>query len=108
MEKFSTQLDESGHKLEIGLNLAKFDATITAEFKDTVKGAWRDGITSVTIDFSDVEFIDSSGIGALLSVQKMIGVQGEPLELKNAGKNVVDVVELLRLHRVFNVKPAGS
>jgi anti-sigma B factor antagonist len=65
---------------------------------------WSPAVSAVTIDFSDVDFIDSSGIGALLGVQKRLKASDEPVTLLNARNSVIEVIELLRLHRVFRIR----
>ena len=51
----------------------------------------------------DVAFIDSSGIGALLAVQKKIAEVNEAIELHTSQSNVISILELLRLQRVFHI-----
>jgi len=94
---------QSDSHLLIAINKAKFDASSVGEFKQQLESSWTPTITSVDIDFGKVEFIDSSGIGALLSVQKRLSTSSQPIRLLNAKPNVVSVIELLRLHRVFSV-----
>ncbi len=94
---------QSDSQLLITIKKAKFDASSVGEFKQQLESSWKPTITSVDIDFGKVEFIDSSGIGALLSVQKRLSTGSQPIRLLNAKPNVVSVIELLRLHRVFSV-----
>src|SRR5579862_9875568 len=59
----------------------------------------------VVIDFSGVEYINSSGLGALVSVLiKLARVNGD-LSLACIGPNVDKVVNLTRLNIIFNVYP---
>lgn len=106
MENFQTIVSDGGDALLVKIGLQKFDAQQSPVFKQKVDSEWSPAIKSVAIDFSDVKFIDSSGIGALLSIQKKLGPAGEPVHIQNAGKNVVEVIELLRLHRVFRLDQA--
>lgn len=100
--EFSAAQDDAA--LEIKVNQSKFDAASITEFKESLDSAWSDKIRSVAIDLSSVQFIDSSGVGALLSVQKKLPSDSSPVTLVNAKPNVVSVIELLRLHRVFNLQ----
>ena len=83
---------------------AKLDAACAKEFRQAVETHWEPSIKYATIDLEAVDFVDSSGIGALLSVQKKLPEMGESVTLRNAHPNVLSVIELLRLHRVFNVQ----
>ena len=91
--------------LKIRINEEKLEAANIDTFKEKLEGIWNGEIKSVTIDMDTVDFIDSSGIGALLSVQKRLKSSGEPLVLSNTNPNVVSIIELLRLHRVFTLQP---
>ncbi|MGF1451932.1 MAG: STAS domain-containing protein [Opitutales bacterium] len=96
---------QSPEHLAITVSDAKFDAASAAAFKEELDANWKPEIRRVTIDFSEVQFIDSSGVGALLSVQKRMPAGSEPVTIQGAKPNVVSVIELLRLHRVFTIKP---
>ena len=98
---FSTQ----NNTLNIAIKYSKFDAAHVASFKEIVEDQWADNIENVVIDFDAVDFIDSSGIGALLGVQKRLKNSPTGVTLLNAKPNVISVIELLRLHRVFKINP---
>lgn len=104
MSSYEFQLDNNSGVLSIVINQPKFDAASAAEFKDLLDAEWSDAVKGVEIDFDQVQFIDSSGVGALLGVQKKIPKGSPAVTLVNARPNVVSVIELLRLHRVFNLK----
>ncbi len=61
------------------------------------------GQDRVVINLEQVGFIDSSGIGALLSYYKQLNKR---LSLMNPSPTVMSVLELLRLHRVFEIEDA--
>jgi anti-sigma B factor antagonist len=92
------------HTLNIRINEEHFDAAHTADFKKMVDNQWKKGIRSVTIDMRLVKFIDSSGIGALLGIQKRLTNSEDPVVLANTTPNVSSIIELLRLHRVFSMQ----
>ena len=104
MSQFTFAAADDAH-LKITVAEPKFDAANAAAFKEELEKHWSPSVKQVTIDFSEVQFIDSSGVGALLSVQKKIPAGGEPVILSGAKPNVVSVIELLRLHRVFTIRP---
>jgi len=104
MQNYQLTLDSSKRELRIKINVPKFDAARTSEFKASVEAKWDNHITSVFIDFSEVHFIDSSGVGALLGIQKRLDPQAPPIVIENANKHVEEVIKLLRLQRVFSLK----
>lgn len=77
------------------------DASYAADIKAQLKGLDTQGCKHVIIDMEKVTFIDSSGIGALLSFYKQLGSQ---LTLRHPTPAVLSVLELLRLHRVFDIE----
>ncbi len=59
--------------------------------------------TEASIDLSKTRFIDSSGLGVLLSLNKTLQAQGGVLKLLNPSSAVTQLIELTRLHRVFEI-----
>lgn len=90
--------------MEVTLGLEKFDASVTEEFKEQLDREWVEGVTSVVVDMSRVAFIDSSGVGALLSLRKRLGSEEEPIVLLRPQSMILRVLEMLRLHRVFRME----
>ncbi len=91
-------------ELLVHISTPQFTAATVPEFKIAFENAWKPDITSVVLDLTAVEFMDSSGVGALLGVQKRLSAQGAPVTLKGAQPAVVSVIELLRLQRVFKME----
>ena len=100
---FDFELSDEKRNLLIRVPGEKFDITLAPDFRREVEDAWDPAIEMVAIDFSTVEFIDSSGVGALVSVHKRAARKGGALEIRNPGPAVTSVIELLRLHRVFKL-----
>lgn len=104
MEKYPFSLNPAKTKLKLSIREAKLDASSVPAFKQAIDRCWVDSIREVVIDFSEVEFIDSSGIGALLGIQKRLHSDSMPVVIAGAKPNIVSVIELLRLHRVFSLQ----
>jgi len=100
----SFRFEHRDKELRVHLATPQFTAATVPEFKVAFENAWKPDITRVVLDLSSVEFMDSSGVGALLGVQKRLSAQGEPVTLKGARPAVVSVLELLRLQRVFKIE----
>jgi len=97
-------IKEKPHSLRIGIEVSRFDISTVKDFKSRLHEEINSSIKDVEVDFSGVDFIDSSGIGALLSIQKQLPSDGEPVTLINPKPPIVSVLELLRLHRVFRIR----
>lgn len=60
------------------------------------------GTRHVTLDMSEVEFMDSSGVGAMVAIRKAVGSNGT-VRLLNCHPFINKVVELTKLTHVFEM-----
>ncbi|MEI6350939.1 MAG: STAS domain-containing protein [Verrucomicrobiota bacterium] len=93
-----------GSDLSLRVNPSRLDALTAAEFKKDCAEIWQQGIASVRVDLSEVQFIDSSGVGALLSIYKRLPAPNPTVKLECVQPAVQAVIELLRLHRIFEIE----
>jgi anti-sigma B factor antagonist len=99
------EISRTGDQLDILAHVRRLDAATAREVKEEVEKAWGAGIQTVGIDLQGVEFIDSSGVGALLSIYKRLPAGTGSVKLRHVQPAVQSVIELLRLHRVFELQP---
>lgn len=59
---------------------------------------------TLVIDFSQVNFIDSTGLGVLVSIHKRSIEQGVQLILRNISPKVYDIFEITMLDEVFTIE----
>lgn len=90
--------------LHLLVKAPRLDAATARDFKSQCQQLWVPEIESVAIDLASVEFIDSSGIGALLSVYKHLPRETARVTLLRVRPPVQSVVELLRLHRILQIQ----
>jgi anti-sigma B factor antagonist len=57
----------------------------------------------VVFDLAEVRFVDSSGLGALLSSLRQLNATGGDLKLCGMSKPVRALFELVRMHRIFDI-----
>lgn len=81
----------------------RLDASIAENFKAEVKTIVDGGARHLVIDFSGVQFMDSSGLGALVGSLKYIGAGGV-IEIANPCDAVQKVLNLTRMNKVFPVR----
>ena len=60
------------------------------------------------IDLQDVRFVDSSGLGSLVSGFKNASARNGNLKLSGLQPQVKSMFELTRLHRVFEIFPGAE
>lgn len=80
----------------------RLDASKAPAFKDEVNQALGEGLTRLVLDLGPVEFIDSSGLGVVVSVLKRLGPSGN-LAIANANSAVRRLFSLTRMDRVFTL-----
>ena len=102
METIDAEID--GTTLKIFVKVARLDASTVREFKRECQKIWISKINDVWVDLSQVTFLDSSGIGALLSLYKLLPKSNPSLKLRRVQPAVQAMIELLRLHRIFDVE----
>ncbi|WP_285115658.1 STAS domain-containing protein [Leifsonia sp. fls2-241-R2A-40a] len=78
------------------------------ELRREVQRVVDDGHTRVAMDLSAVAFIDSSGLGALISGLKTARAAGGDLRLAGAGDHVTRVLRLTNLDRILRVFPSSD
>ncbi|HHC29398.1 MAG TPA: anti-sigma factor antagonist [Rhodobacterales bacterium] len=81
---------------------ARVDAAIAIQFKDEMRGITEDGPARVVLDMSSVEFLDSSGLGAVVAAMKQVG-PGSTLELAGLTPTVAKVFHLTRMDTIFPI-----
>ncbi len=83
---------------------ARIDAAVAVEFKDAMRAETDNGPDLIVLDLSNVEFIDSSGLGAIVAAMKSLG-RDRKLALAGLTPTVERVFKLTRMDSVFSVFP---
>jgi anti-sigma B factor antagonist len=91
-----------GDTLKIG-GIKELCAVNADEFRDRVRGAMPEPLKNIEIDFSQTSFLDSCGLGALISLHKTACSRGGLVRLINPSPPVRQILELTRMHRIFEV-----
>jgi len=74
-------------------------------FKNQLKDIVAQGGKYLVVDLGHVGFIDSCGLGALISALKVLRRSGGSLVLANISEPVEAVLRITRLSRVFDICP---
>jgi len=94
--------EHSGDVTIVVLAGAQLDASTAAEFKHDIAPV-LDTYAQVVFDLCQLEFVDSSGLGALLSCLRQVHTRGGELKLCGMSKPVRALFELVRVHRIFHI-----
>ena len=81
-----------------------FSGRLDASQAEKASGVLREITTSKTINFKELEYISSAGLGVLLSSQKRLNASGHGLRLINLNKHIRDVFVLTGFDRIFQVE----
>lgn len=88
----------------VHLNEGRLDALIATQFKDRLRELIRSNDQTIILDMGKVDFMDSSGLGALIAVFKCLP-EGRQMALANLGANVERVLKLTRMDTIFTILP---
>jgi anti-sigma B factor antagonist len=75
----------------------------SATLRETVRDLLNRGQKKILLNLGDVTYIDSSGIGELVSGFTTVTNQGGQLKLLSLTKKVHDLLQITKLYTVFDV-----
>ncbi len=75
----------------------------SSALRDLLKDMVGKGQKKILLNLGEVSYIDSSGIGELVSAFTTIANQGGQLKLLNLAKRVKDLLQITKLYTVFDV-----
>lgn len=97
------QIDQKSDITIITVREERLDAHNSNDLKEKIYSIFEGGKKNILVDLREVRFIDSSGLGALVSgFKNAISHQGN-LKLSGLQSQVKSMFELTRLHRVFEI-----
>ena len=99
-------IEEKGQVVLIEVKEERLDAHNSGELKAEMLKLFDEGKNNILIDLKDVRFVDSSGLGSLVSGFKNASARNGNLKLCGLQPQVKSMFELTRLHRVFEIFPA--
>jgi len=82
--------------------IRRLDASVSAAFKEAIAREMGDEPCALIVDFSKVDFIDSSGLGTLVSLMKMMNGKGE-MVLCALNPGIKNMFTLTRMDRIFRI-----
>ena len=78
------------------------------ELKDLIGAALDRGERKFLIDFGRTGYIDSSGLGALVSLSKRVRELGGELRLSGLNEDLRSLFELTKLDTLFHISPTAE
>lgn len=93
-----------GETQVITVNADRIDAAMAVRFKEEMRAETESGPARVILDLTSVQFIDSSGLGAIVASMKQMG-NDRRLDLAGLTPVVEKVFRLTRMDSVFTLYP---
>ena len=80
----------------------RLDAAVAPAFKQAAVQLIEGGATRVVLDLDNLDFLDSSGLGAMVSILKALGSRGS-IAVCNVKGSVLSLFMLTRMDKVFTI-----
>lgn len=96
---------QQGEVLIVEMLDDRIDAACAIQFKERMREAVQVPLKRVVFDMGAVKFLDSSGLGAVVAVMKLLGPDRK-LELASLTPTVAKVFALTRMDSVFIIHPS--
>lgn len=99
------EVGRRGDALIVRVAEPRIDAAVAIQFKEAMRRVTAsEAACRVILDLSAVQFLDSSGLGSVVSVMKHLGAERR-LELAGLTPPVAKVFRLTRMDSVFTIHP---
>lgn len=86
----------------------RLDLASGKNLKEAVTEQFADGASSLHLNMAEIEFVNSSGLGALVSIMKEIKAAQGRLTLSNLGVFVQELLDITQLSKVFEIFPTEA
>jgi anti-sigma B factor antagonist len=83
----------------------RIDAASAIQFKELMRDLTQTAHPRVVLDLARVKFLDSSGLGAIVAVRKLLGPD-RVMELSSLTPTVEKVFRLTRMDTIFTIHPS--
>jgi len=100
--KISTR--ESHHVVIVDISGRIIFGDETTQLREAVAGLIREDKKKILLNLGEVSYIDSSGVGELVSSFTSVRKNGGELKLVNLTQKVHDVLHVAKLYTVFDIK----
>lgn len=91
----------NGSKLTIALE-GRLDTSTAPDLEKEIKSCLN-GVTDLTFDFSQLEYISSAGLRVLLAAQKMMNKQGN-MTITGSSEDILEIFEVTGFSDILTIK----
>ncbi len=91
------------HQIKVIKPSGILDATTSQELRSQITGCVSSGVKIILVDFQDVTFMDSSGLGALVLAFKALRAVDSKLFICSVNEQIKILFELTGMDKVFTI-----
>jgi anti-sigma B factor antagonist len=84
-------------------NVSKLNILVAQSLKEEISQYLNKEGKNIVLNLEGIEYIDSSGFGALLSILRNAKNKNSTFKICNVSEDVMELVKLLQLHNVFEI-----
>ena len=92
---------EQGNELELAIS-GRLDTTTAPQLEAELKSS-IDGVTALTLDFAELEYISSAGLRVLLAAQKVMNKQGS-MVIRHVNETIMEVFEITGFSEILTIE----
>lgn len=100
--KFTTRQIDGVTILDLTGRITLGEGSVT--LRDAVKDALGKGARNILLNLAGIDYIDSSGLGELVSAFTTVKNKGGELKLLHLTAKVQDLLQITKLYTVFDIK----
>ena len=79
----------------------RLDTTTAPELEKELRDS-IDGVSALTLDFTDLEYISSAGLRVLLAVQKIMNKKGE-MKVSHVNETIMEIFEVTGFSDILSI-----
>jgi len=84
-------------------NVSKLNILVAQSLKEEISQYLNKEGKHIVLNLDGIEYVDSSGFGALLSILRNAKNNNSTFKICNVSQDVMELVKLLQLHNVFEI-----
>lgn len=99
----NTNIDKINKVTEI-FPIGEVDIYTSPEFKATIIDIIKNNNTNIIINCEKLDYIDSTGLGAIMCIYKEIVNKNLYIKLKNVKPNIYKIFDITKLNEILNIE----